>query len=152
MSAPNRPQLGTTLRTARRRQHISLRDLADLTGVSVNTLSRVERGQMPDLKNYQRIVEWLEVPADTFLETDDAGASPDTLDLVLRHFRSDTALTPQAAEELASTVIEMYRRLTAAPRLTVHMRSARMFTPDAGSLLADILGDMQDSLESEEVR
>lgn len=150
MSTPNRPQLGPTLRTARRRQHMSLRDLADLIGVSVNTLSRVERGQMPDLKNYQRIVEWLDVPADTFLETDEQGASPDTLDLVLRHFRSDAALTPQAVEQLTSTVIEMYRRLTAQPRLAVHMRSGRMFTPEAGSLLAQILGDMQTTLESEE--
>jgi transcriptional regulator with XRE-family HTH domain len=150
MSTPNRPQLGPTLRVTRRKQHLSLRDLADLIGVSVNTLSRVERGQMPDLKNYQRIVEWLELPADTFLETDDPGTTPDTLDLVLRHFRSDTALTPQAVEELTSTVTEMYRRLTAQPRVAVHMRSARMFTPEAGSLLSEILGDMQGQLESEE--
>ncbi len=129
---------------------MSLRDLADLIGVSVNTLSRVERGQMPDLKNYQRIVEWLDVPADTFLETDEQGASPDTLDLVLRHFRSDAALTPQAVEQLTSTVMEMYRRLTAQPRLAVHMRSGRTFTPEAGSLLAQILGDIQATLESEE--
>jgi hypothetical protein len=105
---------------------------------------------MPDLKNYQRIVEWLEVPADTFLETDDPGTTPDTLDLVLRHFRSDTTLTPQAVEELTSTVTEIYRRLTSQPRLAVHMRSARMFTPEAGSLLSEILGDIQEQLESEE--
>ena len=150
MSTPNRPQLGPTLRAARRKQQLSLRDLADLTGVSLNTLSRVERGQMPDLKNYQRIVEWLELSADTFLEADDPGTTPDTLDLVLRHFRSDTALTPQAVEEISSTVAEMYRRLTAQPRLAVHMRSARMFTQEAGSLLSEILGDMQEQLESEE--
>lgn len=150
MSTPNRPQLGPTLRAARRRQHMSLRDLADLTGVSLNTLSRVERGQMPDLKNYQRIVEWLEVPADTFLDTDEQGASPATLDLVLRHFRSDAALTPQAVDQLSATVSEMYRRLTAQPRLAVHMRSARMFSPVAGTLLAQILGDMQATLESEQ--
>jgi transcriptional regulator with XRE-family HTH domain len=150
MSTPNRPQLGPTLRAARRRQHMSLRDLADLTGVSLNTLSRVERGQMPDLKNYQRIVEWLKVPADTFLDADEQGASPDTLDLVLRHFRSDAALTPQAVDQLSATVSEMYRKLTAQPRLAVHMRSARMFSPEAGTLLAQILGDMQAALESEQ--
>ena len=128
---------------------MSLRDLADLIGVSLNTLSRVERGQMPDLKNYQRIVEWLELPADTFLTVDDSGTA-DTLDLVLRHFRSDATLTPQAVEEITATVTEIYRRLTSQPRLAVHMRSARMFTPEAGSLLSEILGDMQEYLESEE--
>ena len=60
------------------------------------------------------------------------------------------ALTPQAVEEISSTVAEMYRRLTAQPRLAVHMRSARMFTQEAGSLLSEILGDMQEQLESEE--
>jgi transcriptional regulator with XRE-family HTH domain len=149
MSTPNRPQLGPTLRATRRKQQLSLRDLTDLIGVSVNTLSRVERGQMPDLKNYQRIVEWLELPADTFLEADDPGTNLDTLDLVLRHFRSDAALTPEAVEELSSTVSDMYRRLTSQHRLAVHMRSARMFTPEAGSLLSEILDEMQEQLESE---
>lgn len=150
MSTPNRPQLGATLRAARRRQRISLRDLSDLIGVSVNTLSRVERGQMPDLKNYQRLVEWLEVPADTFLENETSDSSPGTLDFVLRHFRSDVALTPQAVDQLTSTVTEMYGRLTAQPRLAVHMRSAKMFIPEAGSLLAEVLEDMQQHLEAEE--
>jgi transcriptional regulator with XRE-family HTH domain len=129
---------------------MSLRDLADLIGVSFNTLSRVERGQMPDLKNYQRIVEWLELPADTFLTVGDPGTTPDTLDLVLRHLRSDATLTPQAVEEITATVTEIYGRLTSQPRLAVHMRSARMFTPEAGSLMSEILGDMQEQLESKE--
>jgi len=58
--------------------------------------------------------------------------------------------TPQAVEEISSTVTEMYQRLTSQPHLAVHMRSARMFTQEAGSLLSEILGDMQEQLESEE--
>ena len=69
MSDLHAPQLGDTLRAERRKRRLSLRDVSYETGVSVNTLSRVERGYLPDLKNYQRLVEWLRVPADTFLET-----------------------------------------------------------------------------------
>jgi transcriptional regulator with XRE-family HTH domain len=154
MSSSNKPQLGPMLRAERRRRHLSLRDLSEVIGVSVNTLSRVERGHLPDLRNYQRLVEWLEVPADTFLEqTSTEEYPPDTLDLVIRHLRSDTALTPAALEKLANVVREMYVEMTSSsqPRLAVHMRSAKMFTPAAATLLAEVLGEMQQSLQAEEI-
>ena len=47
----------------------------------------------------------------------------------------------------------MYNKLVSErPRLAVHMRSAKTFTPAAGTLLADILNDMQAALETEETR
>jgi len=118
---------------------MSLRDLSDQIGVSVNTLSRVERGHLPDLKNYQRLVEWLEVPADAFLEQNSGQDTPGTLDMVIRH--------------LTTVVRDMYSDLTSAQsRLAVHMRSAKTFTPAAGTLLAEMLGEMQINLEAEEKR
>ena len=154
VTSSNRPQLGSMLRAERRRRHLSLRDLSDQIGVSVNTLSRVERGHLPDLRNYQRLVEWLDVPADTFLEQTTDEHQPDTLDMVIRHLRSDAALTPAAVEKLADVFREMYAEMTSStqPRLAVHMRSAKTFTPAAGTLLAEILGEMQQSLQAEENR
>jgi transcriptional regulator with XRE-family HTH domain len=153
MSDPRRPQLGDTLKAERRSRRLSLRDVSDETGVSVNTLSRVERGHLPDLKNYQRLVDWLGVPADTFLETAQSESAVGTLDLVARHFRSDQGLTPDAVEKLNAMVQEMYNTLVSErPRLAVHMRSAKTFTPAAGTLLADILSDMQAALDAEEKR
>jgi transcriptional regulator with XRE-family HTH domain len=153
MSDPRTPQLGDTLKAERRSRRLSLRDVSDETGVSVNTLSRVERGHLPDLKNYQRLVDWLGVPADTFLETAQSESAVGTLDLVARHFRSDQGLTPDAVEKLNAMVQEMYNTLVSErPRLAVHMRSAKTFTPAAGTLLADILSDMQAALDAEEKR
>jgi transcriptional regulator with XRE-family HTH domain len=153
MTDPHAPHLGDSLKAERRSRRLSLRDVSDETGVSVNTLSRVERGHLPDLKNYQRLVDWLGVPADTFLETTQTESPAGTLDLVARHFRSDQRLTPDAAEKLTSMVQDMYNKLVSErPRLAVHMRSAKTFTPAAGALLADILSDMQATLDSEETR
>jgi transcriptional regulator with XRE-family HTH domain len=153
MSDPRTPQLGDALKAERRSRRLSLRDVSDETGVSVNTLSRVERGHLPDLKNYQRLVDWLGVPADTFLETAQSESTVGTLDLVARHFRSDRGLTPDAVEKLNAMVQEMYNTLVSErPRLAVHMRSAKTFTPAAGTLLADILSDMQAALDAEEKR
>ncbi|HUZ56290.1 MAG TPA: helix-turn-helix transcriptional regulator [Streptosporangiaceae bacterium] len=151
MTDPHTPQLGDALKAERRSRRLSLRDVSDATGVSVNTLSRVERGHLPDLKNYQRLVDWLGVPADTFLETTQPESSAGTLDLVARHFRSDQRLTPDAAAKLTSMVQDMYNKLVSErPRLAVHMRSAKTFTPAAGAVLADILSDMQATLDAEE--
>jgi transcriptional regulator with XRE-family HTH domain len=153
MSDPRTPELSGALKAERRKRRLSLREVSYETGISVNTLSRVERGYLPDLKNYQRITDWLGVPADTFLESSAPENSAGTLDLVARHFRSDPGLTPEAAEKLTSLVQDMYSKLVSErPRLAAHMRSAQTFTPAAGVLLADILRDMQATLEDEETR
>jgi transcriptional regulator with XRE-family HTH domain len=153
MSDPQTPELSGALKAERRKRRLSLREVSYETGISVNTLSRVERGYLPDLKNYQRITDWLGVPADTFLESSAPENSAGTLGLVARHFRSDPGLTPEAAEKLTSLVQDMYSKLVSErPRLAAHMRSAQTFTPAAGALLADILRDMQATLEDEETR
>jgi transcriptional regulator with XRE-family HTH domain len=144
---PNATQLGAMLRARRREKRLTLRDLADEIGVSLNTLSRVERGHLPDLKNFQRIVDWLEVPAEQFLEP--SGADASTPDVIARHLRSDQLLSPDAATKIADAVQEMYRSLIAEqPRVAVHLRSAKTFTPAAGVLLTEILSEMQFALTS----
>lgn len=153
MSDLHIPQLGDTLKAERRTRRLSLREVSYETGISVNTLSRVERGYLPDLKNYQRLVEWLGVPADTFLYTSTPESPAGTLNLVTRHFRADPNLTAEAAEKLTLLVQDMYKKLASErPSLAVHMRSAKTFTPAAGALLADILNDMQAAVEIEEKR
>jgi transcriptional regulator with XRE-family HTH domain len=143
----NIAQLGAMLKARRREKRLTLRDLADEIGVSLNTLSRVERGHLPDLKNFQRIVDWLGVPAEQFLET--SGANVSTPDVIARHLHSDLLLSPEAATKIADFVEDMYRNLVAEqPRVAVHLRSAKMFTPAAGILLSEILAEMQSALIS----
>ena len=153
MSDPHISELGAALKTERRKRRLSLREVSYETGISVNTLSRVERGYLAGLKNYQRLIDWLGVPADTFLETSTPESPAGTLDLVARHFRADPGLTPEAAQKLTSLVQDMYSKLVSErPRPAAHMRSAQTFTPAAGALLANILSDMQATLEDEETR
>src|ERR1017187_1613674 len=94
----NALQLGALLKATRRARRLTLRDLADQIGVSFNTLSRVERGHLPDLGNFQRIVDWLDVPAERFL-----GAPADVIStpaVIARHLRSDQRLTREAAAKI----------------------------------------------------
>lgn len=136
--------LGAILKTRRREKRMSLRDLSDVIGVSLNTLSRVERGHLPDLKNFRRIVDWLELPPDAFLEPSDDSSTPE---IIARHLLSDRRLGPDAAARIASIVEDMYHKLIGErPALALHLRSAKTFTPAASALLADMLAEMQSNL------
>jgi transcriptional regulator with XRE-family HTH domain len=140
--------LAAILKARRREKRLSLRDLADQTGVSFNTLSRVERGQIPDLKNFRLIVDWLEMPAEAFLDVD---TEPSTPRAITRHLLADRQLSRDAATQIAELVEEMYYKLAGErPTVAVHLRSARTFTPAAGALLADVLADMQSSILANE--
>ena len=146
---PRTHRLGVMLRARRRERRLSLRDLAEETGVSLNTLSRVERGHVPDLKNFQRIVDWLEVPTGSFLvDEPDPAATPE---VIARHLRSDRLLTPDAAAEIAGMVAERYRRFVEERRvLEVQLRAAPTCTPEAGALLGEILSEVCAALEESE--
>lgn len=139
--------LGAILRATRREKHLSLRDLHELTGVSVNTLSRVENGHVPDLKNFRRIVDWLELPAERFLEGAGEASTPE---VIARHLRADRRLPDAAARQIVEMVEEMYHKLIGEqPSLSLHLRSAKTFTPGASTLLAEILSEIQSNLQAD---
>jgi transcriptional regulator with XRE-family HTH domain len=147
MADPRIANLGAILRSRRREKHLSLRDLHELTGVSVNTLSRVENGNVPDLKNFRLIVEWLELPAERFLERAGEASTPE---VIARHLRADRRPPAAAARQIVEMVEEMYHRLVSEqPSLSLHLRAAKTFTPGASTLLAEILGEMQSKLQAD---
>ena len=146
MPEPDISNLGAILKARRREKRLSLRDLADQTGVSLNTLSRVERGHVPDLKNFQRIVDWLELPAEHFLEPAGEASTPE---VIARHLRSDQRLSKEAAAKIVELVEDMYHKLIGEqPTLSLHLRSAKTFTPAVSAMLGEVLGEMQSNLQA----
>lgn len=139
-------ELGGLLKERRKKSGLSLRDLANKIDVSLNTLSRVERGHVPDLTNFRRIIDWLDVPADAFLRSD---GEVRVTQVIARHLRSDPNLSAEAADKISSLVEDMYLKLAPqGPRLAIHLRSHKTFTPVAGELLSEILGEMQSRLSA----
>ena len=100
---------------------------------------------MPDLRNFRAIVDWLDVPAETFFESEQEPTW--TPSVIARHLRADPRLSEEGAGQIAELVHEMYTNLTRQSQpLAVHLRSASTFTPAAGALLAEMLSDMQATL------
>ena len=143
-------QLGAMVSDRRAKDGLNLREAADLAGVSFNTLSRVERGQTPDLNSFRKIVDWLGVPADRFFAPVRRRAES-TPDVVEQHLLADPALPEGSARKIAGIVADLYRVLARQEnQLAVHLRAAPTFQPPAGDLLAGILDDLQTALIAEE--
>lgn len=140
-------ELGRLVRDERRRRGQSLRVAAGEIGTSFNTLSRVERGHVPDLRGFESIVEWLGLdPAAFFVPSRQREIT--TTESVTHLLRSDPALTGQAAEQISELVATLYGRLATPPlRFNVHLRAASTFKPQAAEALAGILEQMQQALE-----
>lgn len=50
------------------RKGLSLRVAAASSGVSVSTLSRIARGEVPDVDTFAKLVKWLEIDANVFCD------------------------------------------------------------------------------------
>jgi transcriptional regulator with XRE-family HTH domain len=111
-SGVNTAELGSAIRRRREEQGMSLRDLADETGVSASTLSRIENGTgKPDADNIARLAAWLDMPIERVMHHGHRAASDpkpvvyypheSTPEIVEAHLRADKHLTPQTAKALS---------------------------------------------------
>lgn len=109
-------ELGRAVKRKREQLNLSLRDVADKTGVSASTLSRIENGTgKPDADNIARLTAWLDVPMERILgsgrtsDSDEAAVvyfpRESTPEIVEAHLRADRNLTP----ETASALSELFR-------------------------------------------
>lgn len=141
--------LGMLVRKERdRRGHLSLRAAAEQADVPFNTLARVEKGDLPDLANFRRIVAWLGLSPDRFFQPPKI-RTENTAEIIANHLSRDPNLTPSAAEKIAGLVRELYANLVAEDRgLRVHLRASATFTPEASRKLGDLLVQMQNRLST----
>lgn len=145
-------QLRTLVAGERKRRGLSLRAAAEQAEVPFNTLARVEKGHLPDLANFRRIVEWLGLAPERFFQPAQVRAV-DTPEVIAHHLARDPNLSDAAAEKIAGLVRELYTSLAMTNRtVKVHLRAASTFTPDASRMLGDLLGDIQHALTTKPAR
>ena len=111
-SLVNTVELGRSIRRKREEMGLSLRDVADETGVSASTLSRIENGTgKPDADNIARLTAWLNVPVERIMSGRDTASDEEravvyfpqesTPEIVEAHLRADRSLTPETAKALS---------------------------------------------------
>jgi transcriptional regulator with XRE-family HTH domain len=91
---------------AEKRGAHGVRTAAKEIGISAATLSRVERGFLPDLETFRKICKWLGLDAGEVLGlTTPKRATPQ----VTVHFKKAQALTPATAQALGQMVLAAHR-------------------------------------------
>lgn len=129
----NTAELGSAIRRRREQKGLSLRDVADETGVSASTLSRIENGTgKPDADNIARLAAWLDMPIERVLHHGHrVSGDPkpvvyypheSTPEIVEAHLRADKHLTPQTAKALSELFRVAYAQFSQSERKSVRKK------------------------------
>jgi len=95
-----------------KRGGIGVRATAADIGISPATLSRVERGHLPDLETFTKICKWLKINPGEIL-----GFGKNTekdQPKISAHFRKNQAIKPETAKALAELILAAQRALLAS--------------------------------------
>lgn len=76
--------------------------------ISIATISRIEKGRLPDLSTFFKICNWLEMPPDTFYYS--SGSTSSRKQEILTHLRADRNLEPDAVDALVTMIEFAYNR------------------------------------------
>jgi transcriptional regulator with XRE-family HTH domain len=141
--------LKTRVRQHREQRGLSLRAAAAECDVPFNTLARVEKGHLPDLANFRRIVTWLGLPPEQFFQPPKIRIES-TPEIIAHHLSRDPNLSDTAAESIAALVRDLYHNLAVPPaEVQVRLRAAPTFKPEASRLLGELLDTMQQKLTAD---
>jgi len=91
-----------------------LREVAKEIGISTATLSRVERGKVPDLDTFRSICRWLKIDPGEVLgrpqRTPEKQGAPAVPEPAI-HFKADRAMSPETAGALAEMILAAQRMM-----------------------------------------
>ena len=142
--------LGKLVAAERSRRGMSLRDAAADVGMPFNTLARVEKGHVPDLPKFKRLVEWCGAEITQFFSAHERAIA--TPEVIAEHLQGDRNLTPEAAKHISQIVAELYQVLAQPEEVVAaHLRAAKTFRPDAARALGNLLNSLHDALSKEPV-
>lgn len=89
-----------------RRGEAGVREFAKRVGISPATLSRVERGMLPDLETFTKICSFLKIDPAVIMGIEGASLLPQkAVDVPAVHFRAEAQMTMEAAKDFAELII-----------------------------------------------
>jgi transcriptional regulator with XRE-family HTH domain len=103
-------RLGERLRVVRKQRAMTLEDVHKATGISVPTLSRVERGEAKGLLGETLITlsNWMGTSAKLWRKADIVDSVPDVVEL---HLRADKNIDQKSAKALADLFRVAYEQV-----------------------------------------
>lgn len=98
------------LKVIEKRGDRGIREAAKEIGVSAATLSRVERGHIPDLETFSKICRWLRLDPSIVLGMEADVAKP-AVASIQTHFRKEDAVQKKTAEALGTLIMKAHEAL-----------------------------------------
>ena len=105
--------LHAALDSQRRSRHLTWKDVADESGVSASTLTRLSQGRQPDVNSLAALTAWLGISADDFMRADRAElfGAPAPLAQISSIIHRDPNLNPEGMVALEEMIKATYARL-----------------------------------------
>jgi transcriptional regulator with XRE-family HTH domain len=95
----------------RQSRQLTWKQVAQQSGVSASTLTRMAQGKRPDVDGLAALAAWSGLTADDFIRSNEVRPEPDPLAKISTYLRSDRNLTPEAATALDQLIKATYARL-----------------------------------------
>ena len=89
-----------------KRGNTSLRETAaQIGGISIATLSRMEQGRETNTANFHKVCDWLEISPEVFrTSSNEEVPEVDHKEEILYHLRADQELTPEVSQALQKMI------------------------------------------------
>lgn len=104
------------LDAVRGERKLTWRKVAEQSGVSASSLTRISQGKRPDVDGLASLCAWAGLSADDFMQASDGHTSPEATPLTkaLMLFRADPNLKKEQADALERIIQSAYEGLRSA--------------------------------------
>jgi transcriptional regulator with XRE-family HTH domain len=99
------------LDSKRQSRRMRWKQVAEESGVSASTLTRMAQGRRPDLDSMAALLIWSGLNADSFVNHDRSDQTSDNLATITAYLRADPHLTPEGAAAIEAIVKAAYEKL-----------------------------------------
>ncbi len=93
-----------------KRGNRGLREMATIICVSPSTISRLERGAVPDVVTFLAICDWIKMPPAELIRNMNSTHELDTCHSICAKLRTDKRLDPEIADALAVLIEFAYNQ------------------------------------------
>lgn len=102
----------SALDSQRQSRRINWKQVAEESGVSASTLTRMAQGRRPDVDSMAALAAWSGLSVDSFVYHDDAEKTKtDSLAAITAYLRADPHLSRQSAEAIEAVLKAAYEKL-----------------------------------------
>lgn len=100
------------LDSQRQSKKLSWKQVAEQSGISASTLTRMAQGRRPDVDSLAALLAWSGLKAEFFVQgSQDTQVESDPLAQITAYLRADSHLTPEGAAAIEAIIKAAYEKL-----------------------------------------